>query len=133
MYQIEKLRLCILKFTWVRDGTLLGAVGLSFWYETHQVGDNTRSFSKQLYLCHSNVDVLMFALELRAVSPLGAGISILWSSMSGFSIKCEDSDGLNGQSDVFRDSGPLSQLLSTNVFADRPRVPASAGFSLDLT
>ena len=44
MSAIERLRLCILKLTWVRDGTRFGAVGLIFWYELHQVGDNTQKF-----------------------------------------------------------------------------------------
>ena len=75
----------------------------------------------------------MSALELREVSSFGESFSVLLSLMSGFSLIFAGSSGLNGQSDVFRNYGHLSQLLSNNVFADRPRVPASAGFSLDLT
>ena len=124
----RKASLRILKLTWVPDGTRLGAVGLIFWYELHQVGDNTQNLSKELYLCHSKVDVLMSALELSAVSSLGEGFSVLWSVMSVFSLDFEGTDDLNGQSDVFRNSDPLSQLQSTNLFADRPRVPSSVGF-----
>ena len=41
--------------------------------------------------------------------------------------------GLNGQSFVRKNEGPLSQGLSRIELAERPRVPASAGLSHDLT
>ena len=56
----------------------------------------------------------MSALELREVSSLGESFSVLLSLMSGFSLNFAGSGGLNGQSDVFRNSGPLSQLLASS-------------------
>ena len=41
--------------------------------------------------------------------------------------------GSNGNSLVFKKSGPLTQLLDCKTTADIPRVPASAGLSLEAT
>ena len=41
--------------------------------------------------------------------------------------------GLNGQSCVRKNEGPLSQGLSRSEVAEKPRVPASAGLLIDLT
>ena len=59
------------------------------------------------------------------------------ASDAGNNYLCVDFDpalgGSKGHSDVFRKDGPASQGLSRSDFAESPRVPASAGLSLDLT
>ena len=50
-----------------------------------------------------------------------------------FSLMSTSLGGLNGQSSVQKNAGPLNQGLSRSELTERPRVPASAGLSFNLT
>ena len=75
------------------------------------------------------ITVALKAVKNSEVSCSERGVSDFFA----FNLTSNSFYGLNGQSCVRKNEGPLSQGLSRSELAERPRVPASAGLSLDLT
>ena len=87
-----------------------------------------KSFSYELYFCHSKVEAFAVTFALRVEYSV-CSVSDLIATLVDFSLFTNSFDGLKGQSGLFKKFGPFNQLLSMSALADNPQVPASAGLS----